>query len=217
MNESNGALYAALAKAQGAMHNVPRDAENPFYKSRYATMSACMDVVRAPLAENGLCVIQQIVNGDNGSVGVETIIGHESGAEIRSTFYVTPAKPDAQAVGSATTYLRRYGLMAMLGLAADDDDGNEASTPPRQESAEPPPPPPPAKVTCPERLHALCGEMLELIIQKEPDYPGDVDNVYRALLGRCNGRPSKLTPEFILAEIEKARADLGLPVDRLST
>jgi len=36
-------------------------------------------------------------------------------------------KKDAQAIGLAITYLRRYAVMAMCGVAAEDDDGNSAS------------------------------------------------------------------------------------------
>ena len=38
------------------------------------------------------------------------------------------AKADPQGAGSAITYMRRYALMACLGVVADvDDDGNSAS------------------------------------------------------------------------------------------
>ncbi len=46
-------------------------------------------------------------------------------------------KGDAQSVGSATTYGRRYALMAILGLAPDDDDGQAASTAPGQQVTTP--------------------------------------------------------------------------------
>jgi hypothetical protein len=37
-----------------------------------------------------------------------------------------PSKQDMQGLGSALTYSRRYGLMAMVGIAPEDDDGNAA-------------------------------------------------------------------------------------------
>jgi hypothetical protein len=39
---------------------------------------------------------------------------------------VQPTKYDAQGVGSVITYLRRYSLAAMAGVAPDDDDGEAA-------------------------------------------------------------------------------------------
>lgn len=41
--------------------------------------------------------------------------------------YYPLAKRDPQAVGSAMTYGRRYGLMAILGVVTDDDDGQAGS------------------------------------------------------------------------------------------
>ena len=53
---------------------------------------------------------------------------HSSGQWMRSNVSVRAAKPDAQGLGSAITYLRRYSLCAMVGIApGDDDDGNAAS------------------------------------------------------------------------------------------
>ena len=40
--------------------------------------------------------------------------------------YVAPTRYDAQGVGSVITYLRRYALAAMAGVAPDDDDGEAA-------------------------------------------------------------------------------------------
>ena len=37
------------------------------------------------------------------------------------------SKLDAQAVGSAITYARRYALSAIIGIAPEDDDGNSAA------------------------------------------------------------------------------------------
>ena len=37
-----------------------------------------------------------------------------------------PANLDAQKIGSAITYYRRYTLQSLLGLQAEDDDGNGA-------------------------------------------------------------------------------------------
>ena len=38
-----------------------------------------------------------------------------------------PSKTDAQGVGSATTYLRRYSLASACGVAQEDDDGNSSA------------------------------------------------------------------------------------------
>jgi hypothetical protein len=65
-------------------------------------------------------------NAAGSKIGVTTLLGHSSGQWIESTFHVEPARFDAQGAGSAVTYLRRYSLMSILGIAAEDDDGEGA-------------------------------------------------------------------------------------------
>jgi hypothetical protein len=60
-------------------------------------------------------------------VSVTTVVAHESGGHVSSVASCVPAKSDAQGIGAATTYLRRYGLAAMTGVAQEDDDGTGAS------------------------------------------------------------------------------------------
>ena len=57
---------------------------------------------------------------------VETLISHSSGEWINSICHAPVSKQDAQGVGSAITYLRRYSLAAMCGIAQEDDDANSA-------------------------------------------------------------------------------------------
>jgi hypothetical protein len=49
---------------------------------------------------------------------------HKSGEFIAETLRMPVNKWDAHGIGSGITYARRYGLMSMLGIAAEDDDGN---------------------------------------------------------------------------------------------
>jgi len=131
MNKSEqiSELAAALAKAQGAMEGVIKASTNPFFKSRYADLAAVVNAVRAPFSANGLSFVQlPRVSGGEGVI-IETVLLHASGQWISSEIEVPVAKGDAQGVGSAITYAKRYGLQAMAGLAAEDedDDGNSAA------------------------------------------------------------------------------------------
>jgi len=119
-------LFAALAKAQGEIIPAKKDVENTFFKSKYADLASVQDVLREPLSKNGLSVIQLARNIESG-VEVETILAHSSGQFISETLACPLQKKDAQGIGLAITYLRRYGLMAMCGVAAEDDDGNSAA------------------------------------------------------------------------------------------
>src|SRR3546814_7896235 len=58
---------------------------------------------------------------------VTTLIAHKSGGYITAVASCVPAKTDAQGIGSATTYLRRYSAAAAAGIAQEDDDGNAAA------------------------------------------------------------------------------------------
>lgn len=120
------ALFAALAKAQAEIENAAKNAANPHFRSRYADLAEVLNTVRPVFAKHGLSIVQS--TGFDGSlVSVTTLVGHAEGGFITSTASCVPAKTDAQGIGSATTYLRRYSLAAMAGVAQEDDDGNAAA------------------------------------------------------------------------------------------
>jgi ERF superfamily len=120
-----GALAEALAKAQGKITGALKDSANPFFKSKYADLASVWDACREQLAANGLAVIQ--VNGNEAErVTVTTTLIHSSGQWVRGSCSAKPAKDDAQGIGSVITYLRRYGLAAIVGVAQVDDDGEAA-------------------------------------------------------------------------------------------
>lgn len=128
-SEKFDAVANALTAAQSELKNPYNKADNPYFKSKYAPLHNILNDVRPVLAKHGLSVIQRPATSEDGSVGVETMILHNSGQYIVfEPFYMKLAKNDPQAAGSAITYARRYALNAVLGIAGeDDDDGNEAS------------------------------------------------------------------------------------------
>ncbi len=123
-------LADALSRAQGIMQIALKDSNNPFYKSSYADLTAIWQVAQAPLSANNLAVVQA-TRIENDKIIMENILMHKSGQWISSDYPVNffdIQKKDAQGVGSAMTYARRYSLQALLGIVADqDDDGNAAS------------------------------------------------------------------------------------------
>jgi hypothetical protein len=128
-----------IAKALILFHikvdKIPKDATNPFFKSKYATLSNILDAITIPLDECGL-TFAQFPTGEN---GLCTIIMHvESGEYLQAEYFMHLSKTDPQAVGSAITYQRRYALAAILGLNIDedDDDGNKASEPAKANNAQ---------------------------------------------------------------------------------
>lgn len=134
-SESIMELAKALCKAQSVMENAKKDADNPFFKSKYADLSSVWEVVRKPLTENGLSIMQfPSTCKEDAMVVVETVLVHISGEWVSDALKLPYLKADPQSLGSAITYGRRYGLSAVIGVVADeDDDGNKASgntTPP---------------------------------------------------------------------------------------
>lgn len=124
-SESIKNLSTALSTFHGKVDAVKKDADNPFFKSKYASLDNIMDTIKVPLAESGLTFAQF----PSGVAGLSTMLMHSgSGEWIEETFSVPLAKADPQGAGSAITYMRRYALGAILGLATEtDDDGNAAS------------------------------------------------------------------------------------------
>ena len=127
-----GPLAAALAKAQAQFPSISRDREVTVqtktggkYTFRYAPLDTILAAVRAPMSTNGLA-ISQLLDGPD----LVTLLMHESGAIIEGRTMI-PREPGAnvQQLGSAITYLRRYAIQAILGIASEegDDDGNAAA------------------------------------------------------------------------------------------
>lgn len=129
-SESIKSLAEALALAQGAIKPAAKDATNPHFKNRYASLGAVWEAVRGPLANNGLSVVQFCETTEYG-VGLTTIIAHKSGEWMSSTFALPPQSATAQGYGGAISYMRRYALAALLGVVADDDDDVEPAARPQ--------------------------------------------------------------------------------------
>jgi hypothetical protein len=129
MSDEIGKLAESLAKAQSVIEGAKKDASNPFFKSSYSTLSSVWDACRKPLSDNGLSVVQttEFMPEHPDMVCIETILCHSSGQWIKGKLAVKPVKADPQSVGSCITYLRRYSLQSMVGIAPEDDDGNAAS------------------------------------------------------------------------------------------
>ncbi|SRR6266566_504516 len=128
-SSSVAGLAKALLKAQAALQPAVKDSTNPFFKSSYAGLESIWNACRAALQSNGLTVTQfpGYSVGDPPFATLTTVLVHESGEWIAGTAGAPLKQSDAQGVGSALTYLRRYALAAVVGVVTEDDDGNAAS------------------------------------------------------------------------------------------
>lgn len=116
-------LAAALVAAQGDLKAPAFDSQSTAFGGkpyRYASLQSVIGVVRPALAKHQLCVIQELGN-DGTDLLVTTRLIHSSGESVES-IQRSPCPLKPQDRGGVITYLRRYGLNALLCLAAEEDD-----------------------------------------------------------------------------------------------
>lgn len=169
-------IATALAAAQASIGAAPKNADNPFFKSRYADLGSVMAVCKEPLLAHGISVIQG-VDWDGESTTLETMLLHSSGEFLASRMKVEPAitmvfpkkekgetftpyiTPNPQALKSAITYARRAMIESMVMIPAVDDDASwmtsAASYKPTEEEME---------AALKQAVTARGGEIIEPIV-----------------------------------------------------
>jgi len=121
------ALDAALAEAGAEFGVVVRDADNPYFKSKYVSLPALLALVRPILHRHQVLISSSYQLTPAGFVVSTTLTHHLTGGWRVSTFPVPDAsKP--QSVGAAGTYGLRLSLLQLLAISGDDDDGNAATS-----------------------------------------------------------------------------------------
>ncbi len=144
---SNKDAIAALALAQSQMKTPHKDATNPHFRNRYASLKSCIKAIKPALNDNGFALIQAAGKDEEGHY-MQTTFEHTSGGLFTSKFYLEPEKKGMQGLGSAATYAKRYGLLGLAGIEPDeeaDDDGNEADEKPAKPQPKPQPKKPDAE------------------------------------------------------------------------
>ena len=121
-----GKLAQALINVQRQLQPATKDANNPFTKSKYATLNSIMDSCREALLSNGIWLCQYPVPAEPGYLGLVTKLTHAESGQWQSSLAVVPLpKADPQGVGISMTYMRRYALSAMLGIVTEEDTDGE--------------------------------------------------------------------------------------------
>lgn len=136
-SEQMNEIFCALAKAQTEIRSALMDStadvktrEGPGYKFKYADLASVDAACRPALSKNGIAIVQAAQNAADGKgITVRTMLGHTTGQWIAASLTMVPTMTTPQAIGSAITYARRYGLAAICGVVQEDDDGAEASKP----------------------------------------------------------------------------------------
>lgn len=190
-------LAAALVRAQTHMGAAVKDSKNPHFRSSYASLTAVIHAVVPALNAQGIAVLQ-MPHIDEEVVQLTTTLLHTSGQMISSTVG-TPMgkKKDAQAVGSAITYLRRYSLQSIMGLPVEDDDGNAASQ--RPVSHRTSSPQRPAR-TVPSTAHSWAQKLVKELQDNGltvDDFNTWADNANRPPLGALDPTRAKMAHAWI--------------------
>ena len=126
-SEQIGDLITSLAKAQAEFTYAPKDSTNPAFNSKYADLASVIEGVRPALSKHGIAFLQfDESDVERQTAAVTTSLHH--GDQWISMTAEAPATGNkgfnVQSLGACWTYLRRYTLQALCGLASDDDDGN---------------------------------------------------------------------------------------------
>lgn len=121
-------IHAALVAAQSELSNPKKNqtAKAGSYSYSYADLPTILDLVRPILAKHGLAVAQDVrmVEG----LQVFTLLIHTSGEQLTFGPIRGTAGSDWQAMGSAISYARRYGLISALGLMGEGEDDDAQAT-----------------------------------------------------------------------------------------
>lgn len=119
-------ILAAFAKAQSEFQPIERrsTAQVGTRHYKYADLAAVLAAVRPALTANGLAITQSVEGQE-----VVTRLIHSSGQSLcgRCPLVMDEGRRGPQALGSALTYSRRYGLSALLGVASEEDDDGQAA------------------------------------------------------------------------------------------
>lgn len=123
---------AALAKAQGEYAAATKESANPYYNSKYADLATIIAATRPALAKNGIALFHTVSSDlERQTASATAYLFHgdqyiSAALEIPAVGKAKDGKDrfDAQTIGAAQTYCRRYTAAPLLGIAQEDDDGN---------------------------------------------------------------------------------------------
>jgi hypothetical protein len=120
--EQQVSLVKALVTFVSEAQDIKADDYNPHYKSKFASLEAHLKELKPLAKKHGLAIIQMPI-GDIDAVGIRNIIIHQDGGMLSCNALVPAEKGmSGQQAGSLYSYVRRYSLASIAGLATTDDD-----------------------------------------------------------------------------------------------
>lgn len=119
----NAEFAKDFINAQSEILTLPKDKQG--FNYNYTDFDTVVKTVKPILKKNHLGFCQLLDSKENGKNGVTTILFHESGESFQSWFelpaVVLGKANNAQNIGAAISYIKRYALCAILGCSSDED------------------------------------------------------------------------------------------------
>jgi hypothetical protein len=116
-------LLGAILAVQGEAPTLAKDATNPHFKSKYTPLDTIVETIGPILYRHKLVWMTLPGRDERGEPALAYRLAHApTGEVLEGSMPLLLSKNDAQGMGSAITYARRYALCAVLNLVADDDD-----------------------------------------------------------------------------------------------
>jgi hypothetical protein len=212
-SEQIGELVTALAKAQSEFTAAVKDSDNPYYASKYADLNAVINAVRPALNKNGIAMMHNLESDLERQVAIVTV-GLYCGEQFMEIEVEAPAtgrakkneqqdglgptKFDVQTIGAAWTYLRRYSLQAICGLASEDDDGNTLQNNNK----------PIARRTTPAQ--AMAHQNRSAQPDFEPDLPSEVQTSHQSAAQPQAGVLKFIPPNGLTSTIKAVKEIVGI-------
>ena len=120
-------LATALPKAQRCYKPITELKDNPYSLVAYASLVDVIQATRDALCENGLSVLQDIIDYSQEKIKIlHTVLLHTSGQFIESQVLVEPNSSDPVGITSYYNWLKRTTYASLVGypLPQEDDDGS---------------------------------------------------------------------------------------------
>jgi ERF superfamily len=122
-------LHAAVLAIQSEIGTLQKNAINPHFKSRYISLDSLVEHVQPLLTKHGLIWTCEPTHQGGSEPYLEYSLIHAETGQVRTNMMpLLLDKQNAQGLGSALTYARRYALCAVLNIVADVDDDGEKAT-----------------------------------------------------------------------------------------
>lgn len=139
-NEARKAYVVAMAAFKANPPKIEKDGHVNFTNSknqvtdyRHATLANVTEKINKALSENGLSAAWETVQDEKGiavTCKITHIMGHSESTTLKAAGDESGGKNRIQGIGSTVTYLQRYTILSLTGLATaemdDDGAGSEA-------------------------------------------------------------------------------------------